>query len=138
MRLNCVSAWFSSTRDSRRGSMSEEPQTASDAAPSMLAEGHTVASYNLRLIAQTAGRVAAAEPRCQMVLAIDPNCAPALFNLAIIRSDGNATAEAIELCRWAIGANLLSALADLNLGFGLQRAGEREASRNRVRACGSA
>ena len=73
-----------------------------------------------------------------MVLAIDPNCARALFSLASIRSDGNATAEAIELCRWAIGANLLSALADLNLGFGLQRAGEREASGNRVRACGSA
>lgn len=80
------------------------------------------AYYDLGLVEQLQGQSAAAERNYRAALQIDPNFAPALFNLAIIRTSP-APAEAEELYRHVISLQPNDAAAHLNLGFLLRSEG---------------
>jgi tetratricopeptide (TPR) repeat protein len=77
---------------------------------------NTFAYYDLGLVDQLTGQAAASEVNYRAVLQLDPNFAPALFNLAILRTVPS-PAEAEALYRHVIGLNPKDAGAHLNLGF---------------------
>lgn len=81
------------------------------------------AHYNLGLIEQIRGG-GRAEAEYREALRIDPNFAPALFNLAIIRAQAGSVQEAIDLYRRVIGVDPKHADAHLNLGFLLREIGQ--------------
>ncbi|MBV8949383.1 MAG: tetratricopeptide repeat protein [Actinobacteria bacterium] len=85
------------------------------------------AYYNLGLIAQTQQHSAEAETNYRRALSIYPNFVPALFNLAILRTNAKADAEAVELYQRIIAIDDRQAGAHLNLGFVLRGMGQADA-----------
>jgi len=81
------------------------------------------AHYNLGLIHQSKGDEDEAVTAYGKALEADPNFVPALFNLAVARSD-TAPSEAIDLYRAIISLQPSYAAAHLNLGFLLKEGGK--------------
>ena len=80
------------------------------------------AYYDLGDVQQLTGQSAAAETNYRAAIQIDPNFAPALFNLAIIRTTPS-PAEAEMLYRHVIALSPKDGAAHLNLGFLLRSEG---------------
>ncbi len=80
------------------------------------------AYYDLGLVQQLLGQAAAAEQNYRAALQLDPNLAPALFNLAILRTTPS-PAEAEQLYRHVISLQPKDAATHLNLGFLLRSEG---------------
>jgi tetratricopeptide (TPR) repeat protein len=59
-----------------------------------------------------------------LALELDPKMDSALFNLAIVRTNVGATADAVALYRQAIAVNPNSAAAHFNLGLLLRQLGQ--------------
>jgi tetratricopeptide (TPR) repeat protein len=94
------------------------------------------ANYNLGVIEQP-HRPALAEGYYRKALDTDPVFAPALFNLAILRTSVGATQEAMDLYRRVIAAQPDDAAAYFNLGLLYRDAGKSElADRYTNRALG--
>ena len=80
------------------------------------------AYYDLGLVQQLMGQLAASEANYRAALRLDPNFVPALFNLAILRTSPSPF-EAEELYRQVISLEPKDAVAYLNLGFLLRSQG---------------
>lgn len=83
------------------------------------------AYYNLGLIEQSANQAADAERDYRAALNIDPGYVPALFNLAVLETEGD-PAEAERLYRRALSADDANAAAHFNLGLLLIRVGRTD------------
>ena len=81
------------------------------------------AYFNLGQIAQTQKKPQIAEGYYRSALEIDAKFGPALFNLAIIRNEAGAKAEAIDLYRRDIAADPNNGAAYFNLGLLLRDTG---------------
>lgn len=80
------------------------------------------AHYNLGLIMQLVDQnPAGAEAQYRKAIDAQPDFTSALFNLAVLRAQADATEEAIDLYRRTIAADPQHAAAHLNLGFLLQK-----------------
>ena len=90
------------------------------------------AYYDLGLIQQNSGQSAAAEQNYRACLQVDPNFAPALYNLAILRT-GPSPLEAEQLYRHAISVQPNNAPAHLNLGFLLRSLGRADEGNTELR-----
>lgn len=84
--------------------------------------------YDLGLVDELTGQGVAAEANYRAAIQIDPNFAPALYNLAILRT-APSPSEAEELYRHVISLQPNDAAAHLNLGF-LLRSEKRIAEGN--------
>jgi tetratricopeptide (TPR) repeat protein len=88
------------------------------------------AYYNLGVIEQVRGELPAAEGHYRTTLGLDPDFVPALFNLAILRTETSPD-EAVTLYEHLIQVDPSHAAAHLNLGFllieqGHERRGQKE------------
>lgn len=83
------------------------------------------AYYDIGLIDQQAGRADSAEKHYRDALTVDPEFAPALFNLAILRT-GPSPNEAMDLYRHVISIQPNNSDAHLNLGFVLRSVGRND------------
>jgi Flp pilus assembly protein TadD len=76
------------------------------------------------VIEDQAGRARSAENYYRLALGVDPDFPSALFNLAILRTAGGDTGEAIDLYRHIITVEPDNAAAHNNLGYALRSVGQ--------------
>ncbi len=88
--------------------------------------------YNLGLLAQTAGDNTTAENEYRLSLSTDPDYAPSIFNLAIIRTGADDMSEAISLYTKYTQLRPDEAGGHLNLGLVMIQAGQTEAGQKEI------
>ena len=86
--------------------------------------GNKFCLYDLGTVEQAQGDTVGAEANYRLALVTDPNYAPAIFNLAILRAQAGASAEAIGLYREYVKLMPKDAAGHLNIGLLLIQTGD--------------